>query len=68
MSKYNGKFWVSELSDNAQKKLVKKYKKLLKDDYSKEDVEFYVSDLINEKLGNIEDTVGANYLKKLSNE
>lgn len=67
---YKGITWVSELSKSAQAKLIYKYREDLKTAgiYSEEEIEMYVTDLENEKLANIIDTFGREYILMIIEE
>lgn len=62
------KYWVSDLSSNAQTKLLKKVKSNLKADGMKtSDINRYLKDVKNEKLGSLDYHVNYDERVKLSN-
>lgn len=62
------KYWVTDLSDKAQDLLVKHCSRQLKAmGYCKHEINRYVEDLPNEKLGNLNELVSNNLMIKYSN-
>ena len=60
--------WVTELSNEGLEVLANAYHAMLEEyDYSVEDIEMYMEDLMNEKLSNLEDAVGLDVLEKVMN-
>ena len=60
--------WVTELSNEGLEVLSNAYCTMLEEyDYSVEDIEMYMEDLMNEKLSNLEDAVGVDVLEKVMN-
>lgn len=65
---YNNKTWVTELSDSAKQSLLRKYKEQLFETghYTTKEIEMYSYDLMNEKLSNIIDNFGRDYIIELT--
>jgi hypothetical protein len=62
------KYWVSDLSSNAQTKLLKKIKSNLKaDGLEPSAINKYLKDVKNEKLGSLDYHVSHSEMVKLSN-
>lgn len=65
MTKQNYKYWVTDLSDKAQDLLIKHCtRQLTAMGYCKHEVDRYVNDLANEKLGNLSELVSNNLMIK----
>lgn len=65
---YNHKTWVSDLSKPAKELLLNKYKEQLLETghYTTKEIDMYSYDLLNEKLSNIVDTFGKDFILKLT--
>lgn len=61
--------WVTELSTKGLEVLKAEYKAMLvaTNMYDIEEIEEFMEDLMNEKLGNLEDAVGIETLNKIVN-
>lgn len=65
----NIKYWVSDLSEVAQKELFEICKNaLIEEGYEEETITDYLNDLPNEKLGNLDELVEYDKLIELSNK
>ena len=65
----NIKYWVSDLSEVAQKELFTHCRnQLIKEGYSLSVIDDYINELPNEKLGNLTQLVTYDMMIKLSNK